>query len=277
MIKLLKKYESFPIPMKASLWFLICAFLQKGITMLTTPVFTRILSTEEYGRFNIFFSWSGIITIFVSLNLSYGVYTQGLIKFDKDRDRFSSSLQGLSTTLIFIWTIIYIVFRDFWNNVFKLTTVQMLAMLVMIWTTAVFSFWASEQRVLYKYHFLVGLSLAVSVAKPLLGICFVNYAIDKVTARILSLLLVELMAYSGLYMAQMLRGKKFFYFKYLKHTRMVPLLDTIPLTDVFPEDISMTAISPSRCWRLLIMNSLWIRKSAFLLVTKLGTIISMPK
>ena len=238
MIKLLKKYESFPVPMKASLWFLICAFLQKGITMLTTPVFTRILSTEEYGRFNIFFSWSGIITIFVSLNLSYGVYTQGLIKFDKDRDRFSSSLQGLSTTLIFIWTIIYIVFRDFWNNVFKLTTVQMLAMLVMIWTTAVFSFWASEQRVLYKYHFLVGLSLAVSVAKPLLGICFVNYAIDKVTARILSLLLVELMAYSGLYMAQMLRGKKFFYFKYWRYALIFNLL-------LIPHYLSQTVLNNS--------------------------------
>ena len=80
--KLRKKYRSMPVQVKASLWFLICSFLQKGISTVSTPIFTRLLSTAEYGQYNVFNSWLGIITIFVTLNLSAGVYTQGLVKFD---------------------------------------------------------------------------------------------------------------------------------------------------------------------------------------------------
>ena len=95
---LLKKYRGIPVQVKASFWFLICAFLQKGISMLTTPIFTRLLSTAEYGQYNVFNSWLSIVTIFVSLDLAAGVYTQGLIKFEPERKVYSSSLQGLTTT-----------------------------------------------------------------------------------------------------------------------------------------------------------------------------------
>ena len=75
------KYKSLPIQAKASCYFLICSFFQRGISTVTTPVFTRLLSTEEYGQYNVFNSWMNIITVFVTLNLSYGVYAQGLIIF----------------------------------------------------------------------------------------------------------------------------------------------------------------------------------------------------
>ena len=43
MKKALAKYTALPIQVRASLWFLICSFLQKGISMITTPIFTRIV------------------------------------------------------------------------------------------------------------------------------------------------------------------------------------------------------------------------------------------
>lgn len=69
MNKLLVKYRSIPVQVKASLWFLICAFLQKGISFITTPIFTRLLSTSEYGQYNVFNSWMNIIIVIVTLNL----------------------------------------------------------------------------------------------------------------------------------------------------------------------------------------------------------------
>ena len=84
MIKsVLNRYKSFPIQVKASLWFLICSFLQKGISTVTTPIFTRIMNTTEYGQYNVFNSWLSIASIFVSLSLTGGVYAQGLVKFSK--------------------------------------------------------------------------------------------------------------------------------------------------------------------------------------------------
>lgn len=208
--KILQKYQKMSVQVRASFWFLICSFLQKGISSITTPIFTRLLTTEEYGQYGAFNSWLGIITIFVTLNLFYGVYTQGLVKYENEKYVYSSSLQGLTLTMCLCWTVVYLLFRSFWNRLFSLTTVQMLAMLVMIWATAVFNFWAAEQRVTYSYRRLVLLTLLVSVAKPAVGIFFVIHAQDKVTARILGLALVELIGYTGLFFVQMARGRTFY-------------------------------------------------------------------
>lgn len=218
MIKQLSNtYKKIKAPVKASFWFLICSFLQRGISVITTPIFTRLLTTAEYGNYNVFNSWLSIVTIFVTLHLYSGVYTQGLVKNSENRNVYSSSLQGLTLVLSFVWTFIYLMSRDFWNSLLSLTTVQMLAMLVMIWSTAVFNFWAAEQRVNYKYKALVLVTLIISLAKPLIGILFVIHANDKVTARILGLALVELIGYFPFFIIQMKRGKVFYSREYWGH------------------------------------------------------------
>lgn len=217
MSKLIDKYKKIPVQVKASLWFLICAFLQKGISFITTPIFTRLLSTAEYGKYNVFNSWLHILTVIVTLNLFYGVYTRGLVKYESERNEFSSSLQGLTLTLIVFWTIIYFAFRSFWNGIFNLTTVQMLLMLLIMWTSSVFTFWSTRERVDFKYRKLVIVTLIVSLAKPILGIILVKTSDDKVTARILAIALVELFVYSGFFITQMRRGKRFFDKNYWLH------------------------------------------------------------
>lgn len=207
--KLLQKYKALNRGVKASLWILVCTFLQRGISLITTPIFTRLLTTAEYGAYSSFSSWQDILSVFITLNLSAGVYMQGLVKFDDEADEFTSSLQGLTFTLTLIWTIVYLVFHDWWNAILGLTTVQCLAMLVMIWATAAFNFWVVEQRVKLNYVTLVAITLIASVAKPLLGIILVLNAEDKVLARILGLALVDLVCYGGLFFVQMRRGKVF--------------------------------------------------------------------
>ncbi|MGN1026689.1 MAG: lipopolysaccharide biosynthesis protein, partial [Faecousia sp.] len=222
-----------------------CSFLQKGISMLSTPIFTRLLTTSEYGKYSVFNTWLGILSIIIALHLCYGVFTQGLVKFEEDRNVFCSSMQGLSSALILAWTVVYFVFRDFWNHLFSLTTVQMLSMLIMIWATEVFGFWAAEQRVEYKYKALVAITLVVSLAKPLVGILFVVLAEDKVTARILGLVLVELVGYSGLFAIQIKRGKKLYSPKYWKYA----LAFNIPL---LPHYLSQIVLSSAD--RIMISN-----------------------
>ena len=246
MKKLVEKYKRIPIQARAAFWFLICSFLQRGISMITTPIFTRLLTTSEYGQFSIFNSWFSVVTVFVTLNLYSGVFMQGLIKYDKERKVFSSSMQGLTVTLVGIWTVIYLLFHDFWNNLFSLTTVQMLAMLLMIWTSSIFNFWASEKRVEYKYKSLVLLTILVSIAKPFIGIIFVINAKDKVTARILGLALVELIAYFWIFVRSMIKGKKFYSHKFWKHA----LLFNLPLV---PHYLSQTVLNSAD--RIMIGNA----------------------
>ncbi len=245
MKRLIKKYKELPIQVRASFWFLVCAFLQKGISSITTPIFTRLLSTEEYGQFSVFNSWLSILTTFVTLHLYSGVYVQGLVKFEDRKLQFSSAMQGLSFVLALCWTVVYLIFRDFWNELFSLTTVHMLAMLLIIWTSSVFQFWAVEQRVELKYQKLVALTVAASLSRPLLGIFLVINANDKVTARILGMAVVDMIAYAWLFFGQVKRGKVF----YSKHIWKYALLFNLPLV---PHYLSMSVLSSSD--RIMIRN-----------------------
>lgn len=239
------QYRALPVQVRASVWFLVCSFFQKGITSITTPIFTRLMSTSEYGQFSVFNSWLSIVTIFITLNLSSGVYAQGLVKFSDDKKEYSSSMQCLTLTLVMFWTTIYLLFRSFWNQLFSLTTVQMLAMLVMIWTTSAFQFWAVEQRVELRYQQLIAVTVIVSLAKPIVSIFFVLHAQDKVTARILGLMLVELVFYTCLFFVQLFRGKRFFSKFFWKYA----LLFNLPL---IPHYLSTSILSSSD--RIMIDN-----------------------
>ena len=208
--KIKSKYESLPVQVRASFWFLICSFLQKGISMITTPIFTRIMSTSDYGQYGVFNSWYGIISIIVGLALTGGVHSQGIIKYDQERSVFSSALQGLSTCLIIAWFIIYFTFRDFWNSIFSLTTLQMTLMFIIIWITAIFGFWANEQRVKYSYRLLVVITLLSSVIKPLLEIGLVIISEDKATARILGWAIADVITFGWMFISLQIGGRTFF-------------------------------------------------------------------
>lgn len=221
--KIKTKYTNLNLNVKASLWFVICSFFQKGISIITTPIFTRLMSTSEYGQFNVFSSWMGIVSVFVTLSIFNGIYTQGLIKFDNQRKEFSSSLQGLTFVLVLSWVLVYYSTRNFWNSIFSLSTEQMLYMFGSIWATSVFSFWAAEQRVNLKYKELVAVTIIVSVVKPIVGILLVYFSKDKVTARIFGIMLIELLAYSWIFVKQIATGKVFFHKSFWKYALLLSL------------------------------------------------------
>ena len=54
---------------KAGIGYTVGNMLVKGITFLTIPLFTRLMSTESYGLFNTFNSYMAILTIFIGLAL----------------------------------------------------------------------------------------------------------------------------------------------------------------------------------------------------------------
>ena len=73
-----KKYRAIPIQAKLALWLTFCTLVQKGISVITVPIFTRMMDTTEYGRVSAYFSWLNIASIICSFRLNAGVYNKGL-------------------------------------------------------------------------------------------------------------------------------------------------------------------------------------------------------
>ena len=89
------------------------------------------------------------------------------------------------------------------------------------------------------------LTLIVSVMQPLLGIIFVLNSDDKVTARIMGVLLAQIIIYTCCFIAQMIHGKKFFSKKYWIYV----LQFNLPLV---PHYLSQTVLNSAD--RIMIKN-----------------------
>lgn len=227
MKKIFTKYKNMPAAAKASLWFVICGFLQRGISTITTPIFTRILSTDDYGVYSVFNSWLEIITIVATLRLCYGVYVQGLVKYSDDRDRYSSSLLGLTTVWVGAFAAIYAVFSGFWNNLLGLNTTMMTCMFFIMLSVVAFDFWAVRERNAFQYKKLVILTLTMAVINPACGVGAVLLSeTNKAQARIISMAITQFLIYLFLYIKIMRHGKCFYNQKYWKYalTFNLPLI-----------------------------------------------------
>ncbi|WP_026516515.1 oligosaccharide flippase family protein [Butyrivibrio sp. MC2021] len=210
----LAKYKLMPVQIKASFFFLLCSFFQKGISMITTPIFTRIMTTSEYGQFGVFNSWYGILSIIVALSLSGGIHVQGIVKFEEEKNSFSNALIGLTTVLLLAWFFIYQAFRAFWNSIFSLTTIHIVMMFVIIWANAIFCFWANEQRAKYAYKVLVSVTLVSALLRSIIEIGLVLASKDKATARIIGWAIADFLSFGWIIIAKLKEGTSFFSKKY---------------------------------------------------------------
>ena len=213
------KFDKLSTPVKASVAFMICSFMQRGISTLTTPIFTRLLDTEQYGYYTIFTSWLEIISVFTTLKLAGSVFTQALVKFDKERETLAASTAGLGTTVTLFVTCIYLPLRKYINSWLGMPTLIVLCMFIASWAVLMFELWAAQQRVEYKYKALVLLTLLTSIAKPVSGIIAVIATKEyKAEARIVSLVIVELLAYTGLFVSFLRKGKTFYNKRFWKYS-----------------------------------------------------------
>ena len=164
------RYTNLKLETKATLWYVVCNFLQKGFAFFLVPIYIRMLSSTEYGEFTVFQSWRDIIAIVATLNLYCGVYTRAMVEYKDDRDRYTASMQGLSTIITGVFLVLYLVFKSQWNQLLNCSTATGILMIIYFVTFPAVQFWSVRQRVEYRYKRMVAISIICSLAGPIMSI-----------------------------------------------------------------------------------------------------------
>lgn len=207
---IVRKYHNLPITVKVTIWFMICNIIQKAISIITVPIFTRILTTTEYGQFSIYNSWLQVFTIVSTFRLDYAVFNKGMSKFPKRRDEYTSSMQGLTATLTTGALIVYLIFRNQFNALTEMSTFITLAIFLELYFTPAISFWSLRKRYDFKYKAVVSVTLAMAIANPIIGLIAVNISKDKGTARIMSCILIQICFGLYFFILNLVKGKKIY-------------------------------------------------------------------
>lgn len=193
MYKIWNVYKNLPIVTKATVWFFICSIIQKAVGLITTPIFTRLLTVEQYGLFSTYNSWLSIFLIFTTFKLNYGVFNKGMSKFSNNRDTYVSTMQVLTTVLTTFFLIFYLLFHEVINRFTGLSTFIILVMIFQLYFEPAISFWSLKKRYEFKYLSVVIVTIVLTILNTFFGIIAVVLTTEKGLSRIVSYALVQAM------------------------------------------------------------------------------------
>ena len=231
----IKKSSNLRVPAKASIWYIASTAAARGISVLTTPIFTRLLTPEEYGVYPLYNTWLGVISVIITLELSGGVVYRVLQKNPGNEDEAISSAFGLFTTVFTSFCALYFTFSRYINNLTGLNTYISVLMLAQIFAGTTIGFYTARARYEYRYKSASFINIMSALLPPIVSLLIISFTNISSEARILgsslSLVIIALpIAYLLLHESQKLYNKEIWRFL-LKFS--IPLL---------PHYLSMTLI-----------------------------------
>lgn len=206
----LKSYRDSAPAARSALWFTVCNFLQRGTALIVVPIFTRLLTEQQYGVCNVYFAWFDIFVLFTSLKLPYEGLNNGLIRYEGDKDGYTSAIQGLVMVLTCAAGVIYWLLHDWLEPYIGLSGFLMAVMFVQLLLNPSLNLWTNRQRFDYRYRWPVAVTLISTLLNPLIAVVAVLNTQYVAEARILSSALVQCTFGLGCAVLLFARGRTFF-------------------------------------------------------------------
>ena len=155
---------------KSAMAFMVASLIQQGISFIITPLFTRILSTEEFGVVTVYNAWVEMIGTVAMLSLSSGIFNVGMVDFENKRDTFISALLGLSNVASIVTMVLFYFGSIVFSPVISMPKSLFVLMLIYFIFYPATRFWIARQRYEYKYKALTVVTILSAVFSPMVGL-----------------------------------------------------------------------------------------------------------
>ena len=217
-MRLLKKYNGISKPAKASLWFVLCSMIQKCVSFLTTPLFTRLMSADDFGVLSTYTSWQSILAIFLTLDLFAGVYNKAMIQYEDDKDGYTSSTLVLSSLLSVTFLIAYMIFHSYIDSFLGLGFHLTILLVVQTVFNTAMLFWIVRSRFEFEYRSIVFLTFGSLCFSIVLSVILILYSnLYPAVSRILGMVITDVVFGGICYILILRKGKKACHFAYWKY------------------------------------------------------------
>lgn len=161
---------------KASTFYLFGSLFNKGIAFFTVPIFTRLLSTSDYGILTTYNSWISILAMLVGFALHTGIriafvdYKEEMKDFMATTTTFTLMSGGLlSVAIIFVSRLIS----------FELNTTLIILCLLQSIATALVEDYSMYLMMQYRYKFRTVLMILPNLISVILSVIAIKYLLTK--------------------------------------------------------------------------------------------------
>ena len=198
---ILNKIKKMPQGVKASVALFLSSIITKGLAFITTPLYTRLLTANEYGQVSVYYTWMQLFGIIAMFCLSMGVFNCGMVDYPDKRDEFSFSVLALSNIITLSFTGLLLCLYPLVKEYLGIKIPYILLMCSTFFFQPAYSFWAARQRYELKYKLTAFFSIMSAIIAPSIAmICIVTTKnTDHLFSRIFGAEVPLLIMYRGFY------------------------------------------------------------------------------
>lgn len=170
--------------LKSGIWYVLSNLIVRGMTLITTPIFSRLLTHEQYGDYSNFLSWANIAVIIVSMRIESSLISA---KFDYGDNlaKYNRSILMLTVLMVASWAIIVNIMPMKFNDLIGLSKMYTNLMLIYCLFQAVINIFQINERYAYKYKQSVSIAILVAISTTVTSILLVVELEDKLEGRVL--------------------------------------------------------------------------------------------
>lgn len=228
MIEKLKSVKKIPVGARAAIAYTLANVFSRGIAIITMPIFTRLMSTTQIGEVNLYNSWFSMFYSISTLSLTAGGFSVAMKEYEGIRKQYISSILTLTSLIAGIFSALYFINMDFWNNLTGLSTSLMMLILIGLFVSPATDFWLLYERYEYRYANSTFLSMGSAFFASILSlgvILFMNQngCTNLAEGRLIANCVVVYSIAMILWIVLMHRGKTFVNFQYWKFSLSLSL------------------------------------------------------
>ncbi len=209
--------------LKSGIWYTVSSVAIRAVAIITSPIYTAMLTTDDYGRANIFNSWVELFNIITCLCIVYSI-GRAKIDFKEKFDEYMSALQGLSSSFAFCVLIIVTLFREQISGLIKYEVPLVMALFVYLCIYPSVQYMQEKCRFEYRYRENISISLISCIGTVMLSISLMylfndRRYIGKILGTILPTFLMGLFFYINI----LKKGRVFYNKEYWKYALKIGL------------------------------------------------------
>ena len=158
----------------------------KGINILTLPLFSRLMTQEEFGVFNVFMSYDAILFVIVGLALHTSIRNANL-EFRGQIDRYTSSVTLIYLLMAAFFTLLVLLFGQTLSRILGFEE-KILYMLILFSTgSALLTLYNTRISLEYSYkkYLIVALCNSVGNVAVSLALILTVFRTDRAFGRML--------------------------------------------------------------------------------------------
>lgn len=178
------------LALKSGTGYIVSSILISSTSLITAPIFTRLLSTTDYGIASNFTSWLNFAMVIISLGLPYSI-GNAKVDFPNDLNKYLSSIQILGTIMSLSVLSFVIIFKEQFSNFMLID--EKFVLFIFIYLIFYPSVVYAQER--YKFNLQYKQNIFISIINTFGSVLFCLFLIkfpynsERYTGRILGMIL----------------------------------------------------------------------------------------